>query len=349
VKANAQPLPVQAGNDTHYAGVVAVDEANGDKSVYAISNLGVWVPIDGAPAANAGSTWCQLTGNLRCGADFQTAALQIVPACGASPAYLLAQSTSTLLTTNHLRAMPIRGGAVTEFTLKDGGLVGAGCITELQPDGTSKPRQAVVVDIAKTSTTPAFSGVVFECSATKSPCTVPLQSVGQAVAFASTPSGESQLIGTLFDATGAQLAHYVVEPAEAKAGVIGAKDRLIERSRQVAAAAPRQLVVGKFDADADPDLLWTFTTRNEVDFQVAYAREALGAPLSALTSIVTPSGLVPQPVALFSTDFNGDGYDELVFVFQTTVLTATNTSLVVVPTGVPYVGPPTPPDDPACP
>ena len=179
---------------------------------------------------------------------------------------------------------------------------------------------------------------------------MPLPSLGQAVAFASGPNTtERQLIGTTFDATGAQLARWVFEPAAAKGGAVGNKDRLIERSRQVAAASPRQLVTGQFDTDHEADLMWTFANRTELDFQIAYAREVLGAPLSALTSIDTPAGLTPQPVALFANDFNADKFDELVFVFETTVLATVVTTLVVVPTGLPYANPPLPTDDPACP
>lgn len=347
-KASTQVLPALGSNDSHYAGVVAIDEANGDRDVYAISNLGAWVPIDGAPAANASSSWCG-SQMLRCD-NYETVALAMMPACGDSPAQLIAQSTDTPVTGGpiHLRTMPVRGGAPSEYSVKDGTLVGAGCVTELQPDGTSKQRQAAVIGIAKTASTPAFEAAVFPCSATKSPCTVALPSQ-QNVSFVSI-GGEAQLAATVFDATGAQVARYVFDPAEGKGGAIGNKDRLIERGRQVAAAAPLQLVAGRFDADSDPDLLWTFTTQRDVEFQIAYAREALGAPLSALAQFATATGLVPKPTQLFAADFNGDGFDELVFVFETTVpvLNSTLTTLAVVPTGVPYANPPTPPDDPAC-
>ena len=344
--AGQQNLPVIADG---WVALVSVDEPTGDRNVYAISDLGAWQAIDSAPAAATG-TWCAgAVGPLRCGGSYTTTSVTVVPACGDQPAYLLGASTD-LGSMVHLRKQPIRGGTPTEFNVKDGTPIGAGCMTELQADGTSKLRQAVVVNLPKFGQVDPFSTAIFACSATKSPCSVPLPSVGQAVAFTDGAGGtEHQLIGTTFDASGAQLARWVVEPASAKGGAVGGKDRLIERTRQVAAASPRQLVIGQFDADGQPDLMWTFAARAEVDFQIAYAREVLGAPLSALAAIDTPTGINPQPIALFAADFNGDKFDELVFVFATTVLTATTTTLVVVPTGLPYASPPVATDDPTCP
>ncbi len=343
VKVGQQSLPTNADD---WVALVAVDDAGGDLSAYAISDQGAWQAIGTAPAAAAGTSWCVASplSPLRC-TNYATTTVTVVPACGDQPAYLLGASTD-VGSNVHLRKQPIRGGAPTEYDLKDGVPVGAGCLTELQPDGSARERQAVVLNIPKSGQLEPFTTAVFACSATKSPCSVPLPSVGQAVAF--TSGTERQLIGTTFDATGAQLARWVVEPASAKGGTIGPKDRLIERSRQVAASSPRQLVSGQFDADGVPDLMWSFATRTDIEFQIAYAREVLGAPLSALDAIGTPAGLTPQPIGLFATDFNGDKFDELVFVFATTVLATTATTLVVVPTGLPYANPPSATDDPTC-
>jgi len=337
-------LPAVAGDE--WVGVIGIP--NGlDRDVYAISNRGAWLAINGSAAPNPGATWCGQN-MLRCSAaDFATTQLLVVPPCDGEPAFLLSRSTDSILGGQiHIRKQPARGGPVTEYYTKDGGLVNAGCITELQLDGSKRLRQTVVIDVPRDLDTPAFAGAFFECAASRSPCSVALPTLGQAVGFSG--GTEPAMIGSTFDATGASLTHWVVTPAE-KSGMVGMKDRLVERRRQVAAAPPRQLVSGRFDADADEDLVWSFTSRNEVAIQIAYAREALGAPISALTTVPAPALVLPQPTQMFVADENGDQFDEVVFVFSTTVGANTNTTVAIVPTGVPYANPPNVPDDPACP
>ncbi|MCX5745284.1 MAG: hypothetical protein NT062_22640 [Proteobacteria bacterium] len=341
------PVGLPAIANDPWVGVVDIDGSGGDRDVYALTNRGVWQAVGGAPAATTGG-WCGAGLQLRCGDNFTTIAMQVVPACGDQPAYLLGQSTdaSPLPGMVHLRKLPLRGGPVTELT-RDGAIVGAGCVTELQLDETTTIlRQAVVLELPGTVASPAFTAAVFDCAATRSPCAVALPSIGQAVAF--THGAEPQLIGTTFDATGASLVRWVVTPA-ARRGVIGPKDRLVERARQVAAAPPRRIVSGQFDADGLEDLVWAFTSHDELQIQLAYGREARGEPLSALTTVSTAANLAPQPVDVFATDFNDDGFDEVVFVVQTPVGALTATTVTIVPTGVPYGNPPSVPDDPACP
>lgn len=346
-----QALGSVAGDS--WIGVIAVEGAGGDRDLYAISDKGAWQALDGAPAAAGGTQWCAGA----CNAAWSTTGLQYVPACGDSPAFLFGQGKVGLAT--QYFQMPVRGGAATLYPPLDGSrgalkgatVTGAGCVTELQLDGSSKLRQALVFD--STPTSGPETNAVFACSATASPCVVQLPTSNQAVAF-SGGAGEAQLIGGTFDATGTQLARWVMKPAEVKGGA-GAKDRLVERSRQVSAAPARQLVTGKFDADADADLFWTFLGRNAFGVQIAYARQVHDAPLSAVTSFDL-SGIAalanPTPVQLFAADFNGDGYDELILVYQYNTLGATSIDTVTVfdavPTGIPYGNPPSPPDDAAC-
>jgi hypothetical protein len=324
----ATTLPTLVGDD--WIAVVSVPSPGGALFAYAVSTKGAWAAIEDAPPAATGATWCGGPASvLRCTAGvFAVDDMRVVPPCGGSPGVLIAHGNEG----TKLRTEPLGGGTGAEFAVKDATLVNAGCVAELQPDSSSKSRQTVVLTVPPTATTPSFSAAVFDCSATKTPCTVALPAGGQTVAF--TTGSEQRLLGTTFDATGAQLSQWVMQPA-IKHGVIGAKDRLVERVRQVAASPPRVLVAGSFDNDSDPDLLWTFSTRQDVDIQIAYARTAEGSPLSALTTVDSPGGAV-QPTDMFTMDFNNDGYDEIAIVATTTILTQTFTSLVVVRTGIPY-------------
>jgi hypothetical protein len=365
-KGASQDLGVVAGDS--WIAVISVDETNGDQDAYALSSQGLWVAIDGAPAAVADSHWCTV-GNGVTAADcnaYHSGAVQYVPACGDAPAFVFsgggAFGASTLPPTYW--TIPVRGGAGSLYDpalvasaniFKLAAVTGAGCITELQLDGTSKLRQALVFDSVVDKD--PVSSVVFPCSAATSPCVVPLPTAGQAVAFPLGAGGhEPQLVGGVFDATGTQLAHWVVKPDEPAGGgsaAAGAKDRLVERSRQSTAAPPRQLVSGKFDADSDPDLFWTFTGRASIGLQIAYARTVAvdnNQPLSAETLVDFDATALknPDPVQVLTGDFNGDGYDEIVLVYQGTASGQTATLFDVVPTGVPYSNPPAPPDDPTC-
>jgi hypothetical protein len=311
-----------------YIGVVAIDGAAGVRDVYAISTKGAWKALNAAPMEVLGSTWCVpgLASNFPCSGLFAVAQLQVVPACGTKPAYLLARTNED----PKLRMLPLRGGTMpTELVTRDGEINNAGCVTELQSDGSAaKLRQVVVLNtaiIVGTSTTPTkVTQAVFDCSATSTPCTVQLPN-GGGVGFY--PGTEAELIGSTFDATGSTLDHWVMIPA-------GAKDRLVTRSRQLSAAPPRQLITAELDTDKQPDLLWAFGSRTEVDIQVAYARQAEGAPLSALTPL--SSGNNPQPQSMFAADFNNDGYDEIVIVVGAGLAAGQSTTLVVVPTGIKY-------------
>lgn len=328
VPSAANNLPTLVADD--WIGVVSVPSPGGGLFAYAVSTKGAWAALEDAPPAAVGATWCQTaTSPLRCTAGvFAIDDMRVVPPCGGSPGFLIAHGNEG----TKLRTEPLGGGNGTEYVVKDAGLVNAGCVSELQADSSSKSRQAVVLTVPAMGTTQSFMAAVFDCSSTKSPCSVPLPTGGQTVAFST--GSEQRLIGTTFDATGAQLSQWVMQPA-IKHGVIGVKDRLVERSRQVAASPPRVLVTGSFDNDSDPDLLWTFSTRQDIDVQIAYARTAEGAPLSALTSVDSPGGAV-QPTDMFTMDFNNDGYDEIAIVATTSLLTQTFTSLVVVRTGIPY-------------
>src|SRR5262249_19622344 len=146
------------------------------------------------------------------------AALHVVPSCGGAPGFLLAQMDGGLGT--KLRVEPFRGGMGGEYVLKDGQVINAGCVAELQADASSKSRQLVVLGGIPWAGNGCgkFTAAIFDCAATQTPCVVPLPTNNQAAAFL--PGTEERLIGTTFDATGAQLTEWVMQPV-LKNGTIG--------------------------------------------------------------------------------------------------------------------------------
>lgn len=313
-----------------WVGAVSVPNADGSLSAYAVAASGTWQALVDAPAAKPGS-WCV---GVPCGSVDD---IRVVPPCGSQPGFLLGHSNTPPL----LRTQPLGGGSAAAFAAPVGNakttftIVNAGCVTELQPDATALLRQTVVLDVQNVDALgrklPTFLAAVFPCSASSSPCGVPLSTGGQAVAF--TGGSEAQLVTTTFDASGSQLARVVMQPA-IKHGSVGDHDRPVERSRQVAAAAPRVLVTGMFDGDSEPDMLWTFPARGNIDLQIAYARLAEGAPLSAITPVDASDAL--DPIDAFALDFNNDGFDEIVVVAQASLLGTTLTGFAVVRMGIPY-------------
>jgi len=313
-----------------WIGAVSVPSSDGSLFAYAIAASGTWQPLVDAPAAKPGS-WC--VGAQCSNADD----IRIVPPCGNQPGFLLGHTN----TAPFLRSQPLGGGTATAFPVPIGNarstysLINAGCVTELQPDASSLLRQTVVIDVQNVDALdrklPTFLAAVFPCSASSSPCGVPLSTGGQAVAF--TGGAEPQLVTTTFDASGSQLSRVVMQPA-IKHGSVGDHDRTVERSRQVAAAAPHVLVTGTFDGDSEPDMMWTFPGRGNIDLQIAYARLAEGVPLSAIAPVDASDVL--EPIDAFTLDFNNDGFDEIVVVAQASLLGTTLTGFAVVRMGIPY-------------
>ena len=324
-----QALPNLVGSS--WVGVVSIPGTGSVQDVYAISNKGDWQALNGAPAASAGQ-WCDAAMSMLCVAP-AVDALQVVPACGDKPSYLLGHVDAKL------RTIGLRGAVNSEtFFPVVGTINSAGCVTELQADGSSVVRQVVVLDGVMTASAATPQTVaVFECSTTSGGCAVPLPSD---IAIGFYPGTESRLVGATFDATGSTLNQWVMIAD-------GAKERLVVRSQQVAASPPRQIVTGNFDTDQVPDLLWTFGTRTDVDIQMAYARTAEGAPLTAFAPVNTTLGVAVEPTEIFATDVNGDGYDEVISVVEGVGISAA--TLAVIPTGIAYTPaytPPTTPDPP---
>lgn len=300
--------------------VVAVPEEAAQR-VYAITREGKWIPVGGAPAANPQQLWC---------ADpiCTTFDVQMVPACGDSPSVIIAH-VGTLASSSFV-TMPVKGGPVSTYRTRGSSILNAGCLTELQADGSSKLRQAIALE-----TSPITPGgatavrVFFDCAGSAAGCDQLL--AGEGVGFVSGP--ESRMIVSGFDATGAILSTVVVRP-DGRGGAA-----FVERARQDAAAPPQQIVTAQLDADDETDLLWHFAAGRTSNIQIAYAREVEGAPLTALF----PTGATVSE--LLAADLNADGFDEAMFVVD---LPAGGRFLAVIPIGRPYAAQATPSDAP-CP
>lgn len=289
--------------------------------VYAITREGKWIPVGGAPAANPQQLWCN---DPVC----TTFDVQMVPACGNSPSVIVAHvgtlASSTFVT------MPARGGPVSQYRTRGSSILNAGCLTELQADGSSQIRQAVALETIPLSPGgPTAVRVFFDCAGSPTGCDQLL--AGEGVGFVGGP--EPRMIVSGFDATGAVLSTVVVRP-DGRGGAA-----FVERARQDAAAPPQQIVTAQLDADDDVDLLWHFAAGRTSNIQVAYAREVDGSPLTALF----PTGATV--VDLLAADLNMDGFDDAMFVID---LPNAGRFLAVIPIGRPYTAEATPTDAP-CP
>jgi hypothetical protein len=149
--------------------------------------------------------------------------------------------------------------------------------------------------------------------------TLPFPNAGVGFVRAGTATKpEMQMVGTAFDIAGAELVAWVLRPTFDNMTYL-----LIDRRRIVAAAPPVQLLVGKLDNDAEPDLVWNMRGTRSSLLQVSYGHTIEdGSRLSALAPI--PAQVAIEELALG--DLNGDGFDDLVGV--------TSGSFVVLPQNV---------------
>ncbi len=294
VAVRAQGTTYVTASSTLTAPAVAVISIpHGDElHTYAVGPAGNWTPLLDSPAVPPGTTpWCR---GGPCPPEEDLLEIQVVPACGSSSAGVLARlgdgTTSHLEITNDVG---VPGTPVNPFLPP---VTGAGCLTELQPDGTPIVRQGIVLGMTTESTSRAV--ISFPCAATSGTCQL---AVNQGAGFIT--RGEPQLVVTTFDATGVTLSSMVAQPT----GNL-ARDRFIERSRQPAAGIPVQMVTGRFDEDDAPDLFWYFSPQfgTGTNIQVAYGRTAEGSPLTALGNIV---GDIEDA---FAADLDGNGLDELI-------------------------------------
>jgi hypothetical protein len=309
-------------------------EQDGDIDVYAITDNGAWQAVSDAPAPNPGvAQWC---------AGCETFDLQVLPACGASPS-VLAGKVGANEVLSQIRTMPLKGGPATIFRQNGSAIANAGCLSELQPDGTTITRQALVLENNVSVGAPAR--VSFACAANPAGCDIGLLNEG--VGFI--PGDEAlqiefKMVVSSFDATGTTLSTVVARPND-KPNMLGMReDRLIERSRQPAAAPPSQLVTGKYDGDGATDLVWHFSTfgARQSNVQVAYAREVDGSPITAILPI---GGTI---VDLLTFDLNGDEFDDTMFVIDRVEATGTVRRLQIIPVGIPYTATGQTPNDPPC-
>jgi hypothetical protein len=310
--------------------VAVVSVQNGDqRDVYAIDDLGNWTALFGSTPVNTGTIpnpWCPGT----CTADETPTPLDvlIVPACGSSPGGLLARvERGTTTPTSEVLISPLRGGPAT-LSATDGPLASAGCLTELQADGSSLIRQAVVFGELETPPMPSF--VTFPCSgAPTMRCTIP---INDGAAFV--PGDEPRMMISAFDATGTVLSSVVARPNESMT-----RDNLIERTRQPAAAPPQEIVFGQFDTDTELDAFWYFAPpfgRNSTNIQVAYAREVDNVPLTALDRF---DGIITEA---YAANLDNDERDEIL-----AVVSGNLPSLHVLPMGSTIAD--QTPADPPCP
>jgi hypothetical protein len=299
------------------AAVAVVSVENGDqRDVYAIDDLGNWTALFGSAPVNTGTIpnpWCPGA----CTPDKVPTPIDVlvVPACGNTPGVLLSRvERGTTARTTEVLISPLRGGAAAQSGT-DGPLANAGCITELQQDGGSMVRQAVVFGEVEATMTPSF--VTFPCTGAASMrCTIP---VNDGAAFP--PGDEPRMMVSAFDATGTVLSSVVARPNEAMT-----RDNLIERTRQPAAAPPQEIVFGQFDSDSDVDVFWYFPPpfgRNSTSIQVAYAREVDNVPLTALDRF---EGVITEA---YAANLDTDARDEIIAV----VTRANMPTLHVLPMG----------------
>jgi hypothetical protein len=124
--------------------------------------------------------------------------------------------------------------------------------------------------------------------------------------FIQIETGEHRFVGTRLEAEGTVVFEAVLAQS-------GGAFTIVERAELAAAAPPGTVIGGRVDTDAATDLLWDISvplTRRKL-FQVSLAKQVLGAPLTAITSGPSSTGL-NDSVGFVVGDLNGKGADEVV-------------------------------------
>ena len=280
-------------------GVFSVDETNG-KEVYALLANGNVQNLFGATALTPSTcTDCAID-------DFR-----VVPACGDDPGRIYMHST----TGKPIRVMPVRGGPVLAFDLPAEldamgvtvELNNLGCVTTISGNGTEKDVQILILDV--TSSEGVITRGLFRCGLGRT-CSVTLPFAFAGVGFmraGTATKPEMRMVGTAFDIAGAELVGWVLRPT-----FDGNTYLLIDRQRIVAAAPPEDILVGKLDGDAEPDLVWTIRGGRSALMQVSYGQ---AIPDGSRLSALTPINSVIEEIALG--DATGDGFDDLLGVAAT--------------------------------
>ena len=234
-----------------------------------------------------------------------------VPVCKAEDAPRLAVRTTDIA--NNRQKLWIKephGGQFIAFANLEGSLAdvyrfnAAGCVTELSTSNAQPiSRQVIVVDQIDASKTPneATSAAFYDCSNAAGRCATRLPLPFNGVGFKRGNNGEEdRLVAPLFDASGTVISE-----------LIFLDGKVVERARFSSAALPDHIVSGQFDGDAKADVLWDFSAlgATQSNFQVAYAREVDGEPLTAVTG--TKAVVATD---MFAIDVTGDGTDDIAIV-----------------------------------
>jgi hypothetical protein len=308
--------------------IALYDVANAmNRDVYAATATCAIAPLFGAGGGHIGS--CT-------GADD----ILVVPACGSNSAKLLFHIPGAA-GNDQIRQIDLATGVGSYLPIAFLGpenrvaFNAAGCVTELDPSGSSPvERQAIVLDFTKDTLLPQ-TRALYNCSPSCS--ALPLPIAQAAVGF--TTGSESRMVVTIVDATGVGLSQDVLLPDSS-----GAADHLVERSREPAASVPLQLVAGNFDNDSGTDLLFDVLSRRGTSFEIAYARMVGDEPLAALSPVQV--GIAAGD--LLVGDVTNDPYDDIV-VLGATVDINPKRGIAVVPTWVPPPMPPASNDKPCAP
>ncbi|MGE0871570.1 MAG: hypothetical protein AB7P03_23625 [Kofleriaceae bacterium] len=247
----------------------------------------------------------------------------LIPACAADhqPRLLIRVEgvPRELRVMDPLGSTPIDYHNVSTDTAQPLSVRATGCLTELDPGGVARIRQAAIVDISM-STTRSVMRAYFECDAAiSSKCHVDLPFPGTGAAF--TLGSEPRIAGVFLDASGVVISQWVALPDPTN------DYRLVERDRVAAASVPSHIVYGQLDGDTLADGFWDIASldRRSSTLQVSYARMIGTQPLSALSgrqSIAVDDIVVG--------DVTGDGKDDLVLVGSTTNDVGTRIDGVVV-------------------
>ncbi|MDQ3335606.1 MAG: hypothetical protein M4D80_10605 [Myxococcota bacterium] len=272
-------------------------QAGANRDAYAITTLGRVIGLF-SPSRPPNAAQGSFAG------DGTVEEVMVIPSCQAQdPARLIVRTrgaTQKLWVMDPLGGPHILFGNGFDTALGDQlRLNTAGCVTELQTDNAPSRRQVLILDqqIATLLGTVAY----YDCSAPSGKCATRLPGVFGGVGFKRGGDGdEDRLVASSFDTTGTIISELIFLDA-----------KVVERARISAASVPDRIVSGNLDGDDQTDLAWSFAAiaGSQTNFQVAYAREVDGEPLTALTG---PKSVTVDD--LFAAEVTGDAFDDIVIV-----------------------------------